>query len=616
MSDFEVLRLKKVGRISSEVEVHVLMGVVIHDSFVAICYASEDGVRRCVYAKFFGARALLQVWGVQVAMALLASFNEACRFIRAQMKGPVIDQSLIDESKQVQIENLSSLINNSSIGLDEATQFLEALGAPSPFEASEIAKLSSHMQRKCVASGTIHTGLDVQQKGKMQNHMYMYNYFSKDDWEHLRSEASNIDNRISVVVDRCLTIGLFFPTEKTYSSLLSIIAVAGRELWDAETSYAHLQNLKTRFKSQRKAKIEIEGRGKRIIDKFPVSFVDFRSIVDDVEYDAVLPPVSVSLIEQRRSIMATRRSHKAVRESGQEQQLAIAGSPVALLMQQLLGLQQQAQHPNRLSHGRQPLQLTFPRQERSTPSPAGSVGAATTLTADSLSLGESDIELYDDPQRQVAAAPGAAAPAAALLSLPPPPPRTSSIGTPKSIIDTPSPAPPAAASESDDRKSRAKRDLTALADELDKALAAKSELRAEGVLPALKRPRLRKKTKVTSSIADLGRPKKTKAKKAGKPKAKAKAKAKAMVVPVAGADRTAEPPPAMPPIDTRNRLSYLGCRIYTVPEHNRWRVVPMPGVSRYDKGFAWLTRTPAEAWESLIAYCQNPTLPEKRTGEF
>ena len=67
--------------------------------------------------------------------------------------------------------------------------------------------------------------------------------------------------------------------------------------------------------------------------------------------------------------------------------------------------------------------------------------------------------------------------------------------------------------------------------------------------------------------------------------------------------------PPMPDIAARNRFSYIGCRIYTVPERRCWRVMPKPGVSRYDKGFPWGKASPEQVWKSLIEYCKHPTLP-------
>ena len=330
-------------------------------------------------------------------MALLSHFIEASRYLRALINAPKSNQSCIDSARQQQVDNMLSFIDKSAIGLDEATIFLEALVGPSPFTQSDIDALSVKVQQKCAQGGeTPH--LD-NGNPKMQQHLFMYNYFTKDDWAQLRDEAANIDTRFSIIVDRSLLIGLVYPSEKTFSSLLSIIAVAGRELWDADTAFAHLQNLKSRFKAQRKAKLEADGKPKSTIGHFPVSFYDFK-VASGMDYNAEAPPVSVSLIEQRRATMATRRSHKTVRASGQEQVGGAAGTTaIGLLMQQLLGFQQQVhqRNPNRLSLGRSPLALTFNGEPRGSPSPA----ATSTVP-------ESDIELRDDTQQRALASPSPA----------------------------------------------------------------------------------------------------------------------------------------------------------------------------------------------------------------
>lgn len=44
----------------------------------------------------------------------------------------------------------------------------------------------------------------------------------------------------------------------------------------------------------------------------------------------------------------------------------------------------------------------------------------------------------------------------------------------------------------------------------------------------------------------------------------------------------------------------FGCRIYTVADRQKWRVVP-PG-TRVDKGFSWKARPANDAWRSLVEF--------------
>ena len=67
--------------------------------------------------------------------------------------------------------------------------------------------------------------------------------------------------------------------------------------------------------------------------------------------------------------------------------------------------------------------------------------------------------------------------------------------------------------------------------------------------------------------------------------------------------------PAMPSL-TESGISMMwkGCKIQSNPNTRKWRVFPKPGKYLYDKPFAWGSN-PRLVWESLLAYCNNPTLP-------
>ena len=146
-------------------------------------------------------------------MSLVLHFNESCRFVRALANAPMAEQSTIDATRASQIDHLISIIDTSVFQVEEATQLLEAFGSPSPFVKSDIDKLSLRVQAKC-AAGTAAARTPVGRMAKMQEHLCMYNYFTKGDWEHLRSETTGIEYRFAVLFDRALSIGLFFRRRK------------------------------------------------------------------------------------------------------------------------------------------------------------------------------------------------------------------------------------------------------------------------------------------------------------------------------------------------------------------------------------------------------------------
>jgi len=63
-----------------------------------------------------------------------------------------------------------------------------------------------------------------------------------------------------------------------------------------------------------------------------------------------------------------------------------------------------------------------------------------------------------------------------------------------------------------------------------------------------------------------------------------------------------------PKFGTECPCVFNGCRIYEVP--TKFRVVPAPDLSVYDKAFTFNAATKKTAWESLIKYCRNPSIPK------
>ena len=66
--------------------------------------------------------------------------------------------------------------------------------------------------------------------------------------------------------------------------------------------------------------------------------------------------------------------------------------------------------------------------------------------------------------------------------------------------------------------------------------------------------------------------------------------------------------PPMPALEKTAPINHHGCRIYTSVADKKWRVMPKPGESLYDKGFAW-GADPQAKWRKLLDYCEAPMLP-------
>ena len=63
-----------------------------------------------------------------------------------------------------------------------------------------------------------------------------------------------------------------------------------------------------------------------------------------------------------------------------------------------------------------------------------------------------------------------------------------------------------------------------------------------------------------------------------------------------------------PKFGTQLPLVFNKCRVYESP--GKYRVVPFPGQSRYDKSFSFGTKSKSDVWKDVIEYCKKPSIPK------
>ncbi len=75
--------------------------------------------------------------------------------------------------------------------------------------------------------------------------------------------------------------------------------------------------------------------------------------------------------------------------------------------------------------------------------------------------------------------------------------------------------------------------------------------------------------------------------------------------------------PRAPSTAIATPIAFCGCKIYTSAAKQCWRVYPYPGQSVYDKSFSWKGgQSPEAVWERVMAYCDNPSLPDSRKSDI
>ena len=148
-----------------------------------------------------------------------------------------------------------------------------------------------------------------------QSHFFMYNYMTEEDWNLLLMQSSP-GMKMKVIVDRGLTIGLVYPSEKTIVSIIAIVIVASNTMLSSSEAYNLLDQLKRAWKTYRRS-VPFE----QTCAQFPPSVADFEKAYPG-RYSVDAPPVisrlSIALIEDLRSTLAARKTHRSLSVSAQQ----------------------------------------------------------------------------------------------------------------------------------------------------------------------------------------------------------------------------------------------------------------------------------------------------------
>ena len=564
---------------------------------------------------------------------MLARYHEIVRYAQvAQAPGSGVDPRAVADVKTVHIESLVASIVSDPPPLAECTALLEELQKPSCMSESDIALLT-----RAINSHLVKTPASKGSNGKLQSHLTFFNYMTKDDWAVLIDERSPVDARMAVVVRRAMSIGLMYPSEQSVCSLLSIIAVAGRELWSAEVWMQHLKALKTALRSRRSIVEQMEGKVQHLLKKFPVDVKDFLLAHPLPDYEPIDPPVSTSLIDERRLTMAARKSHWSLRihkPSAPETSL----SPIADLFGQLL---QKASDKDQQSDF-SPRSDATAGSRVSSPAP---LCRQPVLALPPPAIVGGEVDPFELPPVELAPL----APVAAAEGL-----VTAAMGSRKSLADehqpaqsvTSAPTSTAAASPSsvggtdlkrlclDFDNIIAKRTMKRAADKAkgDNDCTDKPAVETSTIGPATKRLRAKKKQKeadVLRAIAPC-------LSLVAHPTAGGAGAVAAPVAPsppvahggpegathealsstsLVGDSPSPSERPQMPELGPMKPLTYNGCKIYAMANGRRWRVYPHPQLSVYDKKFSW-GKNPSKSWASLLDFCEHPRLPASRSGDI
>ena len=559
-------------------------------------------------------------------MSLLSRVMEVERFV-ALAKSAMGDGGV--DAVGGQVEHIVETVAAADLPLSEAVEVLEQVRMSTcPLSPADVNRVVKAVNKKLAAGPSGQRLSD-----KRQLHSSFFNYMEKGDWLVLMDERAAVETRLEALVNRAMSIGLLYPSEPTVVGLLSVVAVAGKELWSHDVTHMHLIALKQLFRSRRKAKILHEGEGV-VVKKFPLNASDWVAKQDCVgDYTPIACPISISLIAQRQSTMAARKSHTTLKAKPSEAQ--VGGS--ATERQTLADIVTQA-----------------------------AAAAAATVVQSPRHVGDDHLRVASPMVGRQQIPPPTPLLDAALLGDDKPPTPTTLAFSPRGSVASPtrtlslvtSDLPPSG-SIADDGGSGSSHDIRGSmhcmesksdvcvkggsrapssdaggrapgSNDLDKVLAdwdaiiakrtAKRKAGAdeEELAPAPKRRKLKKTTDhailpptIASRAAAAGV-------RVGEKAPDAACVGDALVgdASVASVDEASvgDRPPMMA-TGAAAAIVYKGCKIYSSVKMKAWRVYPFPNETVYDKRFRW-SCDPISQWEKVLKYCESPTLPETRKKEI
>ena len=248
----------------------------------------------------------------QYRLSMLGHLNAVCSFVAASQAAVGAADAPVAPLKESQKNHLLALFRTMKPTMEDAAATLQALATPMvAFSDTQRHELAAVVTQAAAGDAAMSPG--SKSGWSPQSHMYMCNFMTRADWVALQASGSSAQEKISVVVERCLAIGLCCPNELSIVSMLSMIAVAGGLTWSADESYSMLQEIKSILKIKRNAT-----RSEQTCKTFPMKCDELMKLHPGRYSDdspAVPSPISFQLIEERRLTMAARRSHKTLSRS-------------------------------------------------------------------------------------------------------------------------------------------------------------------------------------------------------------------------------------------------------------------------------------------------------------
>jgi hypothetical protein len=457
---------------------------------------------------------------------------------------------------------------------------------------------------------TIAQGPQEQGHAKTQKHQFLYNYMPQALWDKITNVDRTEDIMIDAMSSALVEVGCVNPAEPTYVHACAIAASVDPNMWSKQKADDFLQKLKRAVITKRSS---VHCRP-RTMHEFPEAVADFIRIYPTYFGEGSQPvpsPIDRRVIADRQSQIKARRSATGLNAATNSGQAASSNNAVGSVMQALQLFQ------TMFSGGGATPNITYcdrPQLRRAGTFLDDAPHGETPPPKRHRMIADGQAYAHHAQLQSLASVGDASSPDIAGLRYVERPEPRSDIASP-TVYATSSGASATLVMTG----AKAPLPLDDIEAEINAALDEKKVIAAE------------KRKDAKLAAAESGEePVKSKAKGKGKSKAKGKAKGKGKGKGAAKDTSTAKPGPKgkaklakesdidrpggkAPPLPSVKKamepIDFNGCKIYLSLASKKWRVVPEPGVSRYDKQFVHGS-SPAAAWKQLVAYCLDPILPD------
>ena len=496
---------------------------------------------------------------------LKASFAFIEASIAAGTNGARLSKLVCD-----QLQSLKTNIGRMSNDLNDATCALALIADTCPFDAEQRAELVDVIQTT-LSMGAHACNAD----SKNQEHLHTYNYYTESIWNVILN-TPDVEEVFKTLINLFHKIGLRYPSEPSKKVVVATIMAARRKAVSHHGAWCMLKQFTRLNNTMRKTRKDQA----LTMHAFPYAVADFQRLYPHA-YDEDAPPVDCrldpQLIKDAVPFVVARSTNSLLRQEGHG-----TGSYGSVTGDAML-----PSRPQTFEHMMQGCMRQMMM---------GVMSMHPGFNASNAS-GSGDVPMtFNTPSKKLKA-----------LANEPPACGTGQFVPPGSHGGASSAQPPIC-DHVDDGRGDSHEQLADAADDIDKMLdvamsggkAAATHGGDDKAKPHCKskaKPSAMKVMKVVGAHPEAmkGAPA-MKAAKVAPPKAK---KDDSTIV----YDKPPKFGSALPCV-------FNGCKIYESVSGKKYRVVPKPGVSPYDRQFSYASDGKQKAWSAVVKYCTHPFIPK------